>query len=126
MNESTRKILIEYAIVAMLGFALEMWAFISTGVFFGVEIFYYLFSAIMGGIFCVGYYQCLIVDYLGFTSFSLSNILLLFGRICESIGRSISNDSFVWFFIKFIIFLLFGWIIGDIRAILRIKRSLDE
>lgn len=125
MNESTRRILIVYALVAIIFYIIAIVPQISTGAILMNGIFFTIvvtaFSALVG----VGYYQCLIVDYLGFTDLSRDTIVHSLERLGDAISRSI-NDGWVWFLVKLFVFALFGWAIGLIRAILRIKKSMDE
>lgn len=125
MNESTRRIFIEYAIVAVIGCLIAYIPPIASGAPASVSITSFLLLP-WCAVCYVGYYQCFIVDYLGFTNFSFRSILQVFGRLLTAISRSIQNDS-LWFFLgKVFVFALFGWAIGLVRAIIRIKKSMDE
>ena len=125
MNQSTKRIILEYLVVAALWYILFTIIYVSEGLILENGIIFTLTYNILLAIFGVGYYQCFIVDYLGLTDFSFNTIKQFFGRLGAAISRSI-NDGWVWFLVKLIVFGMFGWAIGLVRAILRIKWSLDE
>ena len=128
MNASTIKVLREYAIVAIIGFVFYLSMFIigipHNGISLDVVI-YSIFSMVLGALYFVGWYQFLIVEVLGFEGFSFQSFGTVLSRIADVISRNLHNNL-VWVIIKFVIWLFLGAFIGIAKAILRIKRSLNE
>lgn len=125
MNTSTKQVLKEYSIVAIIGAIFYTVTVIAGGSLWSNGIIVSLLIILLGIAYFIGWYQFLVVEVLGFEDFSFQSFGNVISRICDVISRNLHNNL-VWVLIKFVGVLFFGAFIGIVKAILRIVRSLNE
>ncbi len=124
MNASTKQVLKEYTIVAIIGAIFYTVMVIAGGSIWSNGIIVSLLVILLGIAYFIGWYQFLVVEVLGFEDFSFQSFGNVISRICDVISRNLHNNL-VWVLIKFVGVLFFGAFIGIVKAILRIVRSLN-
>ncbi len=104
MNDLTKKQLITYSIPAAIGFVFMVVVFICTGNLVSSGIIATLLAGVVGALYFIGWYQCIIVDRMKFGSAS-----------------AFRNPVIGIIYIFLLLFIY--WIVGDVKALYLILKT---